>query len=118
MNELPVGTIVVNSDGYKLIKVQMEGTLWERWEYLHRHVWKEHNGPIPEGMYVTFKDTNKLNCDISNLVLVTQGENAQLTGLNLRFSDPDATMAGLNIIRLKNTMKARKKEKEQDGGNL
>lgn len=117
-NELPVGTIVVNADGYKLIKLQMEGTLWERWEPLHRHVWKEHHGPIPEGGVVTFKDTNKLNCDISNLMLVTQGENAQLTGLNLRFSDPDATMAGLNIIRLKNTMKARKKEKEQDGGNL
>ena len=69
-------------------------------------------------MYVTFKDTDRMNCDISNLMLVTKGENAQLTGLNLRFSDPDATMAGLNIIRLKNTLKARKKEKEQDGGDL
>ena len=118
VNELPVGTIVVNSDGYKLIKLRMEGTIWERWEPLHRYVWKEHNGQIPKGMYVTFKDTDRMNCEISNLMLVTKGENAQLTGLNLRFSDPDATMAGLNIIRLKNTLKARKKEKEQDGGNL
>lgn len=108
-NELPVGTIVVNSDGYKLIKIRMEGSIWERWEPLHRHVWKQHYGAIPAGMCVTFKTPDRLNCDISNLMLATKGENASLSGLRYRFEDPDATVAGLNIIRLKNAVKSRKK---------
>ena len=104
-NELPVGSVVVNSYGYKLRKRQMEGTLWERWEFLHRAVWEEHNGPVPEGMVVTFKDSDRLNCDIDNLILVTRGENAALTRLDYRFEDPDLTEAGLNVIRLKNKVR-------------
>lgn len=109
VNEMPVGTIVVNSDGYKLRKKQMEGTIWERWEFLHRAVWEEHNGPIPEGMVVTFKDTNKLNCDIDNLMLITKGENAALTGYGYRSSDPDLTEAGLKVVRLKKAIKEKRK---------
>ena len=104
-NELPVGSVVVNSCGYKLRKRQMEGSLYERWEFLHRAVWEEHNGQVPEGMVVTFKDSDRLNCDIDNLILVTRGENAALTGLGYRFEDPDLTEAGLNVIRLKNKVR-------------
>ena len=116
VNELPVGSVVVNSDGYKLRKKSMEGTLWERWEFLHRAVWEEHNGPIPEGMAVTFKDSNKLNCDISNLILVTKGENCTLTRLGLRFEDPELTEAGLGVVRLKQAISKRKRKKKR-GGN-
>jgi hypothetical protein len=114
VNELPVGSIVVNSDGYKLRKKQMEGTLWERWEFLHRAVWEEHNGPIPKGMVVTFKDSNKLNCDIDNLVLISKGENCTLTRLGLRFEDPDLTETGISIVKLKQaTAKAQKKRRKK-----
>ena len=111
-NEYPIGSIVTTSNGYKIRKKQMEGTLWERWEFLHRAVWEEHNGPIPEGMMVSFRDSNKLNCDISNLMLITRGENAALTKYGFRSEDPDLTDAGLNVVRLKNTAKEiRKKQK-------
>lgn len=111
MNEMAVGDIVVNSDGYKLIKVQMTGTIWERWHFLHREVWQQHNGPIPEGMLVTFKDSNRLNCDIDNLVLISKAENAALTGHHYRFKDPDLTMAGLSVVRLENAIKEKKKKR-------
>lgn len=101
-NEMPIGTVVVNSQGYKIRKKQMKGTLWERWEFLHRAVWEEHNGRIPEGMIVSFKDGDKLNCSIDNLMLITRKENAQLHTLGLRFEDPDLTETGLNIIRIQN----------------
>ena len=99
-NELPVGSVVVNSDGYKLRKKQMTGTLWERWEFLHRSVWEEHNGPIPEGMMVTFKDSDRLNCDISNLMLVTKGQNAVMTRKGYRSEDPEITEAGAALAAL------------------
>jgi len=111
VNEMPVGTIVVNSDGYLLRKRSMEGSLWERWEFLHRAVWIEHNGEIPEGMTVSFKDTNKLNCDIDNLMLISRSESVQMTRYGYRSQDPDITMAGLTLVRLQNTIKNKKKKK-------
>lgn len=110
-NELPVGSIKINCYGYKLIKVQNEGAQWERWAFLHRKVWEEHNGPIPEGMIVTFKDSNRLNCDISNLMLITKGENSAMNGKGYRYEDPDLTEAALQMIRLKKAVKDRKKKK-------
>lgn len=112
MNEMQVGAIVVNSDGYKLRKKQMEGSLWERWEFLHRAVWEQHNGPIPKGMVVTFKDSNKLNCDIDNLMLITKGENCTLTRLGYRFEDPDLTMAGLRVVQLKQAAAKKRRTKK------
>lgn len=116
-NEYPVGTVIVNSDGYKIRKKQMEGGLWDRWEFLHRAVWEEHNGPVPDGMVISFRDSNKLNCDIQNLMLITKAENVQLTRLGLRSEDPDLTDTAVNLIRLKNAVKARKKQQKQRGRN-
>lgn len=111
VNELPVGSITVTTDGYKIRKKQMEGSLWERWEFLHRAVWEEHNGPIPKGMMVSFKDSNKLNCDIDNLMLITKGENSALTRYGYRFDDPDLTEAGLNVVRLKQAAAKKRRKK-------
>lgn len=40
-------------------------------DYLHREVWKKHNGRIPEGYEVHHKDENSLNNEIENLELIT-----------------------------------------------
>ena len=111
INEYPLGTIAITSDGYKIRKRSMTGDLWERWEFLHRAVWEEHNGPVPEGMMVSFRDSNRLNCDIDNLMLITRAENVTLTKMGFRFEDPDLTDAGLNLIRLKKAAKDAKKRK-------
>ena len=42
--------------------------------YLHREIWKFHNGEIPEGYHVHHKDENPLNNDISNLELLVGHE--------------------------------------------
>lgn len=110
-NELPLGTVVVNADGYKLRKKSMTGDLWGRWEFLHRAIWEEHNGPIPPGMIVSFRDNDRLNCDIDNLMLITKGEHAALTRFGYRSSDPDLTDVGLNVVRLRNAVKEKRKKK-------
>lgn len=112
-NELPVGAVVVNSDGYKLRKKQMTGTLWERWEFLHRAVWEEHNGPIPEGMMVTFKDSDRMNCDIENLMLVTKGQSVVMTRKGYRSGDPDITEAGAILAKLEIEIGKKKKAKRK-----
>ena len=110
-NTLPVGTVVINSDGYKVRKRQPKGTQWERWEFLHRAVWEEHNGPVPDGMVVSFRDGNRMNCDIGNLMLITKAEHAAMTALGYRSEDPELTDAGLAVIRLKQAAKDAKKKR-------
>ena len=46
-----------------------------RWEPLHRYMWKLHNGEIPKGYVIRFKDGNTLNCDINNLECISRVEN-------------------------------------------
>ena len=117
-NELPIGSVVTNKHGYKMRKVRMKGSQWERWEFLHRAVWEEHNGPIPEGMLVAFRDGDRSNCSIENLVLVTPGENAYLTKKHWRFRDPEMTDAALATIRLKNALVDKRGPKNPEGPEL
>lgn len=115
MNELPVGSISLRrKDGkidYKFIKVQMEGGMWDRWKPLHRFVWEEHNGPVPEGMCVCFKDGDPLNCDISNLMLAKRQEIATMAKKDLWSEDPDLTETAIYLIRLQQAANARKRGK-------
>lgn len=109
-NYVPVGTITIAS-GNKLIKISDTGEQWDRWKYLSRYIWEQHNGPIPEGMCVAFKDGDSLNCDISNLILMTRGEIATMNKKGFRADIPEVTEAGLNVVRLIKTAKERRKAK-------
>ena len=46
----------------------------KRTVYLHHLIWEEHNGPIPAGHKVAFKDGDHLNCAIENLELLSNSE--------------------------------------------
>ena len=52
--------------------------------YLHHVIWCEHNGPIPAGYKVCFKDGNHRNVDINNLELLSNSEQVRkhATGAN------------------------------------
>jgi len=45
-------------------------------EALHREVWKEHNGEIPDGHHIHHKDGDPTNNNIENLECVTPKEHA------------------------------------------
>jgi hypothetical protein len=54
---------------YKCIRVEES-----KWEFLHRLNWEKTNGPIPKGFNVVFKDGNTMNCELSNLELLSDSE--------------------------------------------
>jgi hypothetical protein len=70
-NHKPVGYERINVDGYVELKVT-EGVRGFRLK--HRVVWEQHNGAIPRGSNIQFKDCNPLNCDIGNLYLISRKE--------------------------------------------
>lgn len=55
---------------YKYIRISQAKV-----ELLHRHLWEQHYGKIPEGYIVSFKDRNTMNCVIENLELISREEN-------------------------------------------
>jgi hypothetical protein len=60
----------ISKDGYIEVRVSLG-------VYRHRHVvvWERENGPVPKGFIVTFKDGDKMNCDIGNLDMISMQEN-------------------------------------------
>jgi len=73
-NTKPNGTINVRADSsgrlYQYIKIKDC-----QWELLQRHVWAQANGEIPTGSVVIFLDGNYLNCELSNLQVISRKEN-------------------------------------------
>ena len=111
-NHLPVGSIRETKDGYLIKKVQERGYQWDRWKLLHRLVWEENFGPIPEGMIVGFRDLDKKNCSPDNLYLLTLGENAQMNKKGFRSQNPELTDVGLATVRLERAIRDRRKKKK------
>jgi len=108
-NKLPVGTEIIDAKGYKKIKIADPN----KWEFLHKIIWQKHNGKIPAGHCVSFKDGNKLNCTIGNLFIISRAENAVLNHEHLRSFDPDITQTALTLAKIK--LKARNLKKN---GNI
>lgn len=96
---------ICSKEGYTLVKVAEPRTF----EHKQRVVWKAHYGEIPEGYVVIFLDGDKTNFNIDNLRLITRREHAQLTTKKRRTSNGEVTEAYLNLTRVENAIKDRKK---------
>lgn len=84
-NYQPIGFERLTKDGYIEVKVS-DRNPWKSsqsgWYRLKQIVvWERHNGVVPEGMCLRFKDGSRANCDIDNLMLVSRGENARLNSM-------------------------------------
>lgn len=97
-NHANVGDEAWTTDGYLKVKIAEPN----KWRHKHILVWEKHNGPVPEGFMVTFKDQNHANCSIENLALISKSENAIMNCQGLRSEDPKLTETGILLARLKN----------------
>lgn len=107
-NKREVGSERVNVYGYIEIKVAEPN----RWRLKHRLIWEQHNGIIPEGCNVQFKNHNTLDCRIENLYLISKSE--QMRNENSLMSRYPKELR--DVIRLKGVVKRqlRKQEKMQN----
>jgi len=85
---LPPSHLQVGSEaereGIILVKTA-EPNVWMR---KHIMVWEMHNGSVPDGYVVSFKDGDKLNCVIDNLFLVSRGAFTSVAKRGLRNEHP------------------------------
>jgi hypothetical protein len=88
-------------DGYVYIRIAKG-----KYVLKHRLVWEQHNGPIPKGHIIIFKDRNKLNLNIDNLQMVTLRENM------LRNTVTKYPIELQQLIKLNNKLKTTLNEKQ------
>lgn len=109
-NDVPVGTVLEKGGGYLWKKVSDKPGSWlQNWRQLHLLIWEEANGPVPDGYRVIFKDGNRQNCALENLMLVSLAENAVMNRCNLRFDLPEHTETGLLIAKVRLAAQRKKK---------
>lgn len=109
LNKKPVGSERIDKDGYVLVKVAEPTT----WKFKHLVVWAGANGPRPSGHVIRFRDGNKLNVDLNNLVLFSQGDNAVLNKLGIKIITKEneehiRTLIKISKARWKATQRLRK----------
>lgn len=70
------------------------------WKFKHRIVWELAHGEIPANSVICFKDGNKLNCELDNLILLTRGELAIVNKFFGNYTG-ELTLTGIALGKLK-----------------
>lgn len=115
-NTKPIGSIRQNLDGYMEIKVRhVAHDPRHNWIGLHRYVWEQEHGEIPKGMLVSFKDGDKTNCNIDNLILIDRRTAQAMMKNNLWSKHANLTEAGVAVAKvIVKSNERRKRGKEGD----
>ncbi len=104
-NHRPEGSERISKDGYVEIKVAEPN----KWMLKHRLVWQQANGEIPEGHIVIFRDNNKHNISLENLMLISRSENLIINGHNLSGTINETKDLAVNFAKLVTTTNHRKR---------
>ena len=96
-NYRPVGSERINVDGYIEVKVADPN----KWRAKHIVVWESVNGKIPKGCVIIFRDNNRTNVDINNLLLVKRSTHAVLNQTGLCKYSGEFKETAINIAKLK-----------------
>ena len=95
-NHRPVGSERINRYGYIEIKVEEP----RKWRPKHHLIYEAEFGPIPPNHKIVFKDRNKKNVNINNLLLVSNREMVVMNRNKLIKNNPEATETGQLIAKL------------------
>ena len=104
-----LGAERINEFGFIEVKVKQPDT----WKLKHRHIWEEEHGEIPYRHVIIFKDGDKTNCELDNLMMVYQ--NAVTTvGMRKALTEyPEINEAIYHLTELEVKTNVRKKEQSK-----
>lgn len=81
-NWMPLGSERYSKEGYLQRKMTDTGYPPRDWKAVHILLWEQHNGPVPHGHCVIFKDGDKRNIAITNLDCITRIENMKRNSIH------------------------------------
>lgn len=113
-NTRAVGTVEKRADTYWWKKISEDKVPARRnWKQIHRIMWEEANGPVPEGHVIIFKDGDTDHLDLDNLMMVTMQERLIMARYGLFVKDyPELTESGAILAKLMNIINQKKHVKK------
>lgn len=80
-NYQPIGAERITKDGYIERKVSDDSSLVpaRRWQFVHRIVWEQANGPVPDGYCLRFVNGDKTDTRLENIECISRADNARRT---------------------------------------
>ncbi len=98
-NAKPLGyERICSKDGYVLVKIGEP----DKFGLKHRIVWEKVNGPIPEGQVIAFKNQDKTDCRIENLILMSKAEMVRYSQSFQKLATPQNNESCLLMAKIKN----------------
>ena len=98
-NKKPVGyERICSKDGYVLIKTAEPGLF----ELKYRVVWENEKGPIPSGHVIAFKNQDKTDCRIDNLILMSRSEMVRYNQSYYKLATSKSNESCLLMAKIKN----------------
>jgi len=94
-----VGSERDTGDGYRVRKVADTGDRNRDWRPLHVVVWEQRHGPVPAGYRVAFRDGDRRNVTIDNLVLRTAREMIAANSIHNLPPDIAAGYRAIGVLR-------------------
>lgn len=92
-NWWPVGTEMLRADGYVWKKTAEPN----KWRQKHVLIWEAKNGKRPAKHVIIFGDSNHLNFDLNNLILISQAQLVRMNQKHLIQRDVELTKTGIII---------------------
>ena len=96
-NHKPIGHERITVDGYVEIKTAEPNVF----ELKHRQIWEQHHGKIPDNHVLVFKNMNKQDCRLNNLMLITRAELARLNQSFSKLATPDTNETCILMAKIK-----------------
>ena len=87
----------ITKDGYVEIKIADPN----KWILKHRYIWEKEHGPIPKGHIIIFKDNDRTNCSLDNLIIINRSENAVLNHTKLHQYSGEFKNTAIAIAKIK-----------------
>lgn len=100
-----VGTEMLRADGYVWKKTAEPN----KWRQKHVLIWEAKNRKRPARHVIIFGDSNHLNFDINNLILISQAQLVRMNQKHLIQGDVELTKTGIIIADICNKIGERKK---------
>ena len=107
-NWKPIGTERITEEGYLQRKVTDTGNTVKDYVEVHRLVWEKQHGKIPPGHIIIFKDGDKTNITIDNLMMIKRSEHAVINKAGLANVEPELKETAVAFARLKTQVRKAK----------
>lgn len=109
INKKPIGyERICSKDGYVYVKIAEPNVFKAK----HRIIWEQHHGSIHDSDVISFKNLDRTDCRIENLILMRKAEMSVYCRKFSTKANSDNNLSYLLVTKLKHAIKTAEKDKE------